>query len=627
MTLPWTCQLVGVAVMLSTILILPLTTAFAPLTQTSGLSTAPVSNTRLFQSSSTSSPEIANRLRADLRDVLERGSPLSPQDTVLERHRKPAILQDDRDHVVKSLRMLNRMASIGVEATEEDYQLVLRALLSRGRLRWIVETTTSDDDSFQPRSSTSVTCAADQMELLLPKVTHPEDTTKWSTATYNLVLEGYAVCASPRGARDYAVRAQELYDSMEAPDAMSKVHLLHAWAWQQASKQPADPCATKATALLDELMQERRQVLNSVQDDDDDETATTTKDLFAVEDGLLLECHDWVLEAWSKSLGHYSNALAVFQQRLELMESMNNAIDDTKVHHPDEVTQPQQVPTKHRIPMSTYTNLIVALTRKRRMDRNRDDHQDYHKQQQEQYNAVSLAQDYLYEMSERYLDGKYFDGNDQPEFIAYNSVISAWSRLEEPQKAEDVLWYAENQLAPYAPGIRVDTLTCNVVLHAYTARGKRQGVTHASRKVMERVEGLVEFMEVESNKRPELRPNCYSYTVLLKVCVCVCVYERRDETKVNCSKDQERRDVVAIVLGWVMSCVQKDRLSCVVVACPIHSYPPTNTHTHKYTHSFIRPSSLVVSHSLWTWSKRLSKRWTSPLIPPRRTPTTRSKPL
>jgi hypothetical protein len=136
------------------------------------------------------------------------------------------------------------------------YIRIMKVLLQRGRLRWKRSNTyiydswnnnsnnnsSSNNNNNNNNNNSVIICAADQLEELLQEYeSQPaaqyfhtvsssdlSTTTKSSTMTanattitppsiemYNLVLEAYAICATPRGDRQYAQRAQSLLQRME----------------------------------------------------------------------------------------------------------------------------------------------------------------------------------------------------------------------------------------------------------------------------------------------------------------------------------------------------------------------------------------------------------------------------
>lgn len=184
----------------------------------------------------------------------------------MERRNRPTILTQDVDGAIRVISMLRHMVNIDA-ATEESFQIVLKALCERGRLRW------RNRDSV-------VVCAADEVEPLMDEIWERENG-KVSIETCDLVLQAYAACSTPRGDRRYAQKAQDLIDSMIAngisPSTSSYSHVINAWAWQQGNLK-GSKCAEMAQSNLDHLME------------------------LEPDNEVVLQAMDWVLEAWSKSI-------------------------------------------------------------------------------------------------------------------------------------------------------------------------------------------------------------------------------------------------------------------------------------------------------------------------------------
>ena len=481
----------------------------------------PPVSTSLPSSSSTSSqaasqPETAAfRFHHDLEKILARGHGAIDKIDVLERFRKPPFLENDDDHVEQSLRMLQRMESMGV-ATEQSYQLVLRYMLKRGRAQWKNK---SNDDQ-----SSSNTCAAVHMEELLGQLvqnkrrnsSEGEQDETISIETYNLVLEGYAVCSTPRDSRNFAQRAQDLYESMlrdpnTTPNAESMAHVLHAWAWKQPNirtrrrnnknsnkrsgdDDPNDPespsyCARKAQSYLDQLQRLQLEE-GGEQGQDDDSSSASFHD-----SQLWMQCHEWVVEAWSLTrdprAGH--QAQAVFDQRPQPLNDDGSSIQTS---------------------VAMYTNLIQSWTKQPEKDR-----------------AVVLentrhAEGLLNEMLNLFRE-KRFPPNQSLELHGFVAVLSSYGRLNLPQEAERILWLLERDARSLSTTnddattttIGTNCRTCNAVLHAYTsADGPSRKGKLDKRLALKRVHRIVEYMEKKSGPdRPNLQPDQYTYNSYLKV--------------------------------------------------------------------------------------------------------------
>ena len=210
------------------------------------------------------------RVLQSRKQVQEQAPSLTSSETILslsplERRRRPHILEEDIDGVIRVTSMLRAMVDNGV-ATEESFQIVLEAIGKRGRLRWMGK-------------DHAIVCAADEAEDLIQELWQRQDG-KLSTHTCNLALQAYAACSTPRGDRQYAQKAQRLLNDMVQggidPNTASFSHVIKAWAWQQGNLQNGI-CAQMAMQNFEKLME------------------------LSPDDKTLLQAYDLLLEAWSKS--------------------------------------------------------------------------------------------------------------------------------------------------------------------------------------------------------------------------------------------------------------------------------------------------------------------------------------
>jgi pentatricopeptide repeat protein len=416
---------------------------------------------------STPSLEISENFHDDMRRVLESrrqnvDAQLLKTHATSSRKHKPVILETDVDGAQRAYAMLQHLREIGA-ANETSYQIVMRAFLQRGRWRWQSTTTTttssstnSDDNSSSMRSSggsTTIVCAADQLESLLQELL--EIDVAVSMDTYNLVLEAYATCSTPRGDRDYARRADELLQRMQATTEKvpveSLMHVLHAYAWQQANLQDG-LCAAAAERLLVEI-------------------SAQTQD-----PAILLPCYDWTLEAWSKS-GSVNSA-----QQADLMFAKIKALNETLTAACDESTL-------SLFDAETYSNAILAWSKC------------------SQEGSAERANELLLEMLDRYQNGSFSSGSE-PTLIAFNGVITAWGKTGRVDKAEQVLWLME-KIRPGCQGLVPDAVSYNSVLHAYMRSGDRK-------QALEKALSLVQYMEDNYHIQPAIKPNSFTYKTLMK---------------------------------------------------------------------------------------------------------------
>ena len=346
----------------------------------------------------------ADRFHTDMKRVLEsrakmaaaasaESSSLSYLNSRKERRQRPPVLQSDVDGAERVATMLQHMVHVGV-ATEESYQIVLKAFCDRGRVRW-------------RRSDSKIVCAADEAETLLDELWVRMEGNV-TVDTCNLILQTYAVCSTPRGGRNYALRAQELLDQMEEsgiePNVESLTHLVHAWAWQQENMGSGE-CLKRAQENLDKLL--------ALSPDVETE----------------LFCYHCVLEATSKASTAGSAQTA--DEILRKMKSLQRK-SESETAYPD---------------AQSYSNAILAWCKSHVPG------------------SAQKANELLIECVERYEGGEFPEGSE-PELIAFNGVISAWARNDQTDKAEEVLWMLSDvrtkceQLVP-------DVMTYNSVLHAH----------------------------------------------------------------------------------------------------------------------------------------------------------------
>ncbi|CAB9500208.1 Pentatricopeptide repeat-containing protein [Seminavis robusta] len=403
------------------------------------------------------SPSVqTDRFHQDMKRVLE-SRPESnlviemAEKSALERRRRPEILEDDKDGVQRVLTMLNRMIQLGI-ATEETFQIAMRACLKRKRLRW-----RNKEDSRQ------IVCAADQLEELVNQL-RPL-TSNISVETYQLVLEAYATCSTPRGGRNYARKADSLLrimqeegvfgmegvenvgeDDLVPPEIVA--HVLHAWSWQQANRQPGD-CATKANQYLEQL------------------EALSERD--PIDPAILLQCYDWCLEAWSKSGSPGSNLKA--DQVFARMKSLNQTQSESSI-----------------LDTETYTNAILSWSKCR------------------DPGSAERAHELLVEMLQLYKQGAFV--STEPELIAFNGVITAWAKVGKPEKAREALRLMEDILSR-CKNLVPDVVSYNTVLHAHVMSPNKK-------KALKEIRTTVQYLEENCIEQPAISPDSFTYNTLMK---------------------------------------------------------------------------------------------------------------
>ncbi|EEC48787.1 predicted protein [Phaeodactylum tricornutum CCAP 1055/1] len=387
---------------------------------------------------------VTDRFHEDMLRVLESRSHFLADSLKqsMQRHTRPVILDhnSDPDGAERVLSMLRHLQNINA-ATEESFQIVMQAFVNRGRVRW-------------QEHNKNVMCAADQVETLLEELlrSHPRSTL--SMETFQLALQAYATCSTPRGDRDYANRADELLQRMESMfgqvSVEALVHVLHAYAWQQANLQEGD-CASRATDLLNQIVKRTNDPV------------------------ILMKCYNWVLEAWSKngSPGSADQADAVFKKAQSLAQSLPVSKEKAA----------------KMLDAESYSNAILAWSKAHDIG------------------SAEKSHELLLEMIEKFETGA-FPEESEPPLIAFNGVISAWGRVGKPDRAHDILRLMD-KLQTKCETLVPDSLSYNTVLHAYLRLRNRKSS-------LEKSLALLKHMEEHSVKQPAIKPNAFTYNTLVK---------------------------------------------------------------------------------------------------------------
>jgi hypothetical protein len=380
-----------------------------------------------------STPSPADRFHNDMQRVLEsRGnlystSSSSTASSSMERKERPQVLTSDVDGAERVATMLQHMVQIGV-ATEESYQIVLKAYRDRGRTRWKLQ-------------DTRIVCAADLVGGLIHQLSEHQATTitdgNLSSKSCNLALEAYATCSTPRGGREYANQAQKLLDRMDCSGipitTESVAHVVHAWTWQQENLK-ASNCAEMAQHNLDRIL------------------------LLSPDDEILMQCYDWVLEARSKSVSEGSAQAAsdLLQQMTDLKTNGGGAASSSG-------SSSRSLPN-----FQSHSNAILAWSKN------------------QEPGSAEKAHILLNEALELYKQGGFPQGSE-PELIAFNGVIIAWARIGRPDKAEGVLW-AMNEIKSQCQNLVPNVVTYNSVIHAHLRSRDKIKALQRIRKVVRYME-------------------------------------------------------------------------------------------------------------------------------------------
>jgi tetratricopeptide (TPR) repeat protein len=185
----------------------------------------------------------------------------------------------------------------------------------------------------------------------------------------------------------------------------------------------------------------------------------------------LLQGYHWLLEAWSKSSSSGSSEVAV--QILDKMMELAKTNPDSNFPN-----------------AQSYSNAILALIKNHGAE------------------SAEKAHGLLVKTLSSYENGE-FPEDSEPELIAFNGVLSAWARIGRADKAEEVLWMAD-ELQSKCKMLVPDVVSYNSVLHAYV-RSKDKT------KALDRILAIVKHMEDSAQEQPAIKPDSFTYNTVLKV--------------------------------------------------------------------------------------------------------------
>lgn len=178
---------------------------------------------------------------------------------------------------------------------------------------------------------------------------------------------------------------------------------------------------------------------------------------------VLAEAYDVVLEGFSKAADGAVQADAIFRKRIKL-----------------------SIPT----PIADYTNVILAWTKDAKEE------------------SIAKATLWLKTMSDLFLANKL---TGDPEHIAFSSVISGWTKLDQPEKAEELLWLMEKNIRPMAKSLHPGVYTYNNVCYAYIKDNAK-----INNNAVDAVSRIIKYMEDNWKDQPLIKPDSYTYNTLIK---------------------------------------------------------------------------------------------------------------
>mmetsp|Transcript_22975 Transcript_22975/g.56610 ORF Transcript_22975/g.56610 Transcript_22975/m.56610 type:complete len:727 (-) Transcript_22975:1657-3837(-) len=268
-----------------------------------------------------------------------------------------------------------------------------------------------------------------------------------STKTCNLALKAYAACSTPRGNRMYAQKAEGLIKKMRDEEIEITGETLAHLVHAWAWQQE-NRDSGECAKMAQHYFDEMMK-------------------LFPDEE-IVFQAYGWLLEAWSKCSA--PSAAEASERIFSKMKQLRGA----------------------NVGAQQYSNAILAWTKQKG------------EENAEKANYLLLQMIDVYEASG-------YSEFARPELIAFNGVITAWSRCRRIDKAEEVLWLA-NDLGEICEDIYPDVVTFNSVLHAYIRHRDRS-------KSLDRMLAMIDHMETKSKEYPAMKPNEFTYNTLIKAWV------------------------------------------------------------------------------------------------------------
>ncbi|KAG7343064.1 PPR: pentatricopeptide repeat domain containing protein [Nitzschia inconspicua] len=190
------------------------------------------------------------------------------------------------------------------------------------------------------------------------------------------------------------------------------------------------------------------------------------------DDSTALQAMDWLLEAWSKSTA--KDAPLKAERILKQMKDIQKDNTESSFSYPN----------RH-----SYTNAILAWSKSK-----------------EEGSALK-AHRMLFQLLDEYEKGNLPD-ESVPDLFGINGVISAWARAGKAERAEEVLWRA-NEISKKCKSVEPNVVTYNSVVHAYLRDGDLS-------KAIYRILPIVEYMIEHKEQNPGICPDCFTYHCVLR---------------------------------------------------------------------------------------------------------------
>jgi pentatricopeptide repeat protein len=238
----------------------------------------------------------------------------------------------------------------------------------------------------------------------------------------------------------------------------------------------------------------------------------------------------WVLEAYSKSLNGATQCHALLQ--------------DVKVYNTTLTDSGQAHIARQLFDAEVYSNAILAWSKAATeiiISENNDlavaastlstENNDTIER------AAKNAHTLLLELVDRYIHGSFANGSEPP-LIAFNGVISAYSRLGHIDQAEDVLWLMERSVRPRCIHLVPNAISYNSILHGIYRQSQQQqqqqnnhdNMKHKNRNnnnnnnrqsnknmALQKAMSIISYMEENSKEfQPAIQPNAFSYQTVMK---------------------------------------------------------------------------------------------------------------